>query len=293
MKKINLHMHSKYSLDAALDINDILNKCFKEGISYLSITDHDTCNTYLDLDKNKIKGNGTLIYGMEADALINNVAYDILCYGFELEKVMKWANMQYETIESRQEKIYKKLIEICKEKKIPLDNSILYNPKKEFAHAAIFRKLNAETSNREFLDKYNINNLSDLYRASTMDKNFPLYMDISFIWPKIETLKKVINENGGKIFLAHPYKYCKGIIVDEVLDSCLPFIDGIEICNEPKNLKEVEYLYKYAKENNLLVSAGSDFHGSKKHNKLEVYLNKDMEKDILDWISKVPGKIII
>ena len=84
MDNINLHTHSKHSLDGNLDINEIINKCLENKITYMSITDHDNCDVYFDLDLNKINGTSTLVYGMEADTVINNVTYDILCYGFEL-----------------------------------------------------------------------------------------------------------------------------------------------------------------------------------------------------------------
>ena len=294
MGKINLHTHSKHSLDGNLDINEIINKGFENGISYLSITDHDNCDTYLDLDTNKINKIGTVIYGMEADALINNVTYDILCYGFDIDKVNSWAKEQYGTIPSRQTKIYKKLEELCKTLNIKLDTSIPYNPEKEFAHAAVFRMLETTTENKEFLSKYNIENVNDLYRESTMNTEFPLYFDMSIVWPKIETLAQVIHENGGKIFLAHPYKYAKNIEVDKLLNSCLSYIDGIEISNEPKNAEEVMYLYNFAKENNLLISAGSDYHGTENHKDFNAnYITEDMENDMENWIKEINGKIQI
>ena len=292
MSKINLHTHSNHSLDGILDINEIVNQCLANGISYLSITDHDNCDTYSDIDLNKISENGTLVYGMEADAIINNVTYDILCYGFELEKVSSWAKEQYGTIATRQMKIYNKLVEICKELNLVLDETIPYDPDKEFAHAAIFRMLSTTEENQRFLSKYNLSNVSDFYRLSTMDNSFPLYVDMNIVWPTIDVLGKIIHDNGGKLFLAHPYKYAKGINVDEILDSCSPYIDGIEISNEPESEDEVKYLYEYATQKGLLISAGSDFHGSENHSNLNVnYLTEGMENEIESWINEVPGKV--
>lgn len=294
MVKINLHTHSKYSLDAKFDINEIINKAFEKGISYLSITDHNTCDAYLDLDAKKINKGGTIIYGMEADALINNVTYDILCYGFSIDKVNSWAKEQYGTVASRQTTIFQNLEKLCKKLDIKLDTSTPFNPKNEYAHAAVFRMLETTNENKEFLSKYNIKSINDLYRESTMNAKFPLYLDMSIVWPKIETLAQIIHENGGKIFLAHPYKYNDNTDVDELLNSCLPYVDGIEISNEQKSAEEVNHLYKFAKENNLLISAGSDYHGSEKHNNFNVnYLKEDMINDIENWIKKVNGKIQI
>jgi len=294
MSKINLHTHSKHSLDGNLDINRIVNECFTNGISYFSVTDHDNCDTYADLDIEKINNDGTLVYGMEADAIINNVTYDILCYGFELDKVSAWAKEQYGTIASRQMKIYSKLVEVCKSLNLILDDSIFYDSEKEFAHAAVFRMLETTNKNQSFLNKYNISSINDFYRLSTMDCDFPLYIDMSIVWPTIEVLSKIIHDNGGKLFLAHPYKYVKKMNIEEMLDSCLQYIDGIEICNEPENQEQVNYLYDCAKKNNLLISAGSDFHGFENQSNINVnYLSEEMEKDIESWINKVPGKIKI
>ena len=294
MKKINLHTHSKYSLDAKLGINEIINQAFENGISYLSITDHDTCDAYLDLDVQKISNSGTIIYGMEADALVDNITYDILCYGFNIDKISLWAKEQYGTVNSRQSIIFENLEYLCKNLNLKIDNSTPFNSQKEYAHAAIYRMIKSNDKNKEFLCKYNIKNISDLYRESTMNPNFPLYIDMSIVWPKIETLAQIIHENGGKIFLAHPYKYNENTDVDKLLNSCLPYIDGIEISNEPQSPEEVNYLYKFAKRNNLLVSAGSDYHGTEKHNDFNVYyLTEDMTNDIENWIKKINGKVTI
>lgn len=289
---INLHTHSNHSLDGNMNINDVVNQCLINKISYISITDHDNCDAYLEFDPNEINNNGTLIYGMEADAIINNITYDILCYGFELDKVRAWAKNQYGTIASRQTKIYNKLVEECKNLDLGMDNKIPYDSDKEFAHAAVFRMLSTTDENKKFLDKYSISDVSDFYRLSTMDKKFPLYIDMSIVWPTIEVLSKVIHDNGGKLFLAHPYKYAKGLNIDEILNSCSSYVDGVEISNEAENEEEVKYLYEYAKKNNLLVCAGSDFHDFEKHNNIIVeYLDDEMKKNIINWINEVPGKI--
>ena len=156
MSKINLHTHSSHSLDGNLDINVIVDQCLNNGVSYLSITDHDNCDVYRELNLDAIHSNGTLVYGMEADAIINNVTYDILCYGFELEKVSTWAKEQYGTIASRQSKIYNKLVEECKNLGLEPDNKIPYDSDKEFAHAAIFRMLSTTDENKKFLERYNV-----------------------------------------------------------------------------------------------------------------------------------------
>lgn len=292
MKKsfIDLHMHSEHSLDGVCNINDILNKCYENGINIVSITDHDSCDCYLDDLNTDFKG--TIIYGMEADALVGKNTYDILCYDFDLEPVRKWANGQYGTGEGRQTKIFEKLIEICNEIGLKYDDSIPYNSKEEYAHAALFRMLEIVPSSKKYLDDLNIHSVTDLYRESTVNENFPLYIDMHIVWPTIEEVRDVIHANGGKIFLAHPFKYGKNSNADEILNACLPYIDGVEICNEPKDEEQVNYLYDFALKNNLLVSAGNDFHGTEKHSDVGVtYITSEMEEKIYDWLKECIHKI--
>ena len=53
-------------------------------------------------------------------------------------------------------------------------------------------------------------------------------------------------------------------------------------------------MYNFAKENNLLICAGSDYHGSEEHKYFDVeFLSKNMETDIKRWIDEVKGKVTI
>ncbi len=290
VSSLDLHMHSEHSLDGEYNINYILDKCAEKGIKTVSITDHDSCDCYLDELNTNFKG--TVIYGMEADALVGKTTYDILCYDFDLEPVRKWANNQYGTCESRQTKIFEKLLELCEKLNLKLDDSTPYDAENEYAHAALFRMLQAVPESKEYLDNLNIKTVTDLYREGTVNENFPLYLDMHIVWPAIEEVREVIHQNGGKIFLAHPFKYGKDLNVEGILNACLPYIDGVEICNEPKDEEQVTFLYEFAKKNNLLISAGNDFHGSEKHSEVGVeYITETQEEEMYDWLNKCTNKI--
>lgn len=275
---INLHAHTNKSLDGVLDVNEVLNICEENNVGYVSITDHDTCEAYKDIKENSFTG--TVIPGIEADALIGKETYDILCYGFDLENVGKWAKEQYTTIEERQTKIFNALKQICEKENISLDETTPYDPKNEYAHGAIFRMLDDS-----FKEKYNLTRTGDLYRESTINENFPLYMDMSIVWPTIEEVRDIIHENGGFIFLAHPFKYGNKDVKD-LLNQALPYIDGIEVCNNNTE-EETEFLVNFAKDNNLLMSCGSDFHGDEYHNEVKVNITDEIENEIISWINKI------
>src|SRR5699024_8634142 len=137
---------------------------------------------------------------------------------------------------------------------------------------------------QDLLSSYDIKTQGDLYRRSTMEEEFPLYIDMHIVWPGIEEVREIIHRNGGKIFLAHPFHYGKTEIAS-LLEKVTPYIDGIEISNNPKTKEEVIYLHNYAKTHNLLISAGSDYHGEEDyHNLLTVEgLDQQMEQEISSW----------
>ena len=272
--KINLHLHSNSSLDGDFGVKELIDKFREEGYDVISITDHNTCNSYYDIEKySDIK----IITGIEVDAVIGDHTYDFLCYDFDLDKVSEWALEKYQSVEVRQKKIFDVLVNLCYEKEINLEDVNSYNPSCEYAHNAIYRMLP-----KEFLTSYNLMTSGDFYRVSTTSIGFPLYLDMRIVWPDILELIDVIHSNNGKIFLAHPNRY--NMDVRMVLDEVRDYVDGIEICNNPKDKDEVLYLYNYAKDNNLLVSCGSDYHGDKRYSMDCQYLSDSMIEDILSWM---------
>lgn len=272
--KINLHTHSNYSLDGEFDTQHLVDFFRENNYDIISITDHDTCEAYKHIDDDS---NINIITGMEADAIVNNHTYDFLCYKFKLDEVYKFAREKYESVDKRQSKIFSALLEKAKESNIKLHNINTYDAKKEYAHSALFRMLD-----QEFLNKYKISSTSDLYRISTISTEFPLYIDMHIVWPDIRELLEIIHKNDGKVFLAHPYRYNKNPM--EVLEEVKEYVDGIEICNNPTSKEEVEFLFEYAKNNKLLVSCGSDYHGNDRYNLECEYLNEEMINNILKWI---------
>ena len=275
--KINLHTHSNFSLDGEYYPNELIEILKKENFDIISITDHDTCESY---KHTRNFDNIKILTGMEADAIVNDHTYDFLCYGFDVENVYEYASSKYETVDKRQKKIFDALVSLCNEKRIKLNDIDSYNPFSEYAHAAIYRMLS-----KDFLITYNISCISDLYRLSTTNKDFPLYIDMHIVWPDIKELLEVIHNNGGKVFLAHPYRYNKS--VEEVLEDVKNYVDGIEICNNPKDKEEVEFLYNYALKNNLLVSCGSDYHGNDRYSVDCNYLTDEMIHSVLKWVNEI------
>ena len=85
--------------------------------------------------------------------------------------------------------------------------------------------------------------------------------------PSIKEIVKLIHENSGIAFLAHPYQY-KFTDTESFLDKLYNEVnlDGIESYYTTFNEKQTNYLLDFAKKRNLLISGGSDYHGTRKEN---------------------------
>ena len=90
MKKVDLHMHSKYS-DGSCTVIELLKKANQEKLSIISITDHDIISAYEELTDKEILSNfdGHIISGCECKSVYNQIPIEILGYGFDIEMFSK------------------------------------------------------------------------------------------------------------------------------------------------------------------------------------------------------------
>ena len=92
----------------------------------------------------------------------------------------------------------------------------------------------------------------------------------------------IIHKAGGKVFIAHPHLVSRKSILTELLSMSF---DGIECfyANFPmkKNLRWLEF----AKTHDLLMSGGSDFHGS-----VKPHISLGASFTNLEYFNKIRGK---
>ena len=149
-------------------------------------------------------------------------------------------------------------------------------PKQEFAHNFIFDLINNK-ENSKFLKEFGIETSSDFYRQSTSNKDFPLYVNTGTIWPNPVDVIKFIYSVNGVVVLAHPFKYKNKIAVDKLLSSAKENgIDGIEVYHPEHSLEEIDKLLKFAKENKMLITGGSNFNGKEHYDTMGI---KNIDQD--------------
>lgn len=271
--RIDLHTHTNFSA-CADKINTweaLLRKAEIENIELLSITDHNTCVFHLlekFVDTSQFFS-GKIIPGIELDVVEDGISFELLAYNFDIKKVFDWALDTYGTINTRQQKLKDKLIEVTKNYNLPIDEENLIVGKTDYAHNCVYANMIKFEKNLKLFKEYNINNSSDFYRISTEDKNFPLYVNTKSIWPDVSTVIDVIHKANGIVILAHPYNYKSNVDVERLLQIALEKgVDGIEVFHPSCDDKQAKYLLDFARKNKLIVTGGSDYHGTEKHNQL-------------------------
>lgn len=268
MNNFDLHMHSKYSTDGQYSPEELINIAKEKNLKTIALTDHDSiCGVKKMVELGKQKGI-RVIPGIECSTRIGHTEVHLLGYGIDLN------NSYFMDLESS---VRAKSEAAFHERVVKLENkySIEINEKKilEEAHG----------ENPWFLMCTKIFNTPE-YQAIPDFKDYipggkrsdPA--PVNFFWDKCQngsdlyvfvdfpdfcsTVKK-IHEAGGIAIVAHPFNtfYKNEANLNVLLNSG---VDGIEAYSNYHTTSQNEYYEKLAIDNNLLISCGSDFHGSKK-----------------------------
>lgn len=268
---IDLHIHTTYS-DGADCLIEVLEKAEKLGLKYISITDHDNCKSYKELEKLDIKKyyTGAIIPGIEIKCSYNKRLIEILGYKIDTNKMQGWADEYYKdkTKEILQKKYFNILCEKSKEigLKLSEESKSNFNPEKEWASVHIYNELIKYEENKKILPEGTLDSFNNFSKKYCGDVNSKLYIDKSADYPSLKEAIDVVKKCDGLVFLPHLFIYKwvdnKKEFIDEILKNY--DIDGIECMHSEFNDEQIEYLLKLTKERNYFRSGGSDYHGKNK-----------------------------
>ncbi len=286
---IDLHCHTANS-DGTWTTKELLTRAEELKLEVLSITDHDTAKSYIEIEKDEELQNifkGKLIRGIELNCTFDGVKIEILAYNFDLHPVQEWLENYYTPEKNRKRLIeeFQDLISICHTKGIKIKNDLLYNPDIEYPVDVVYDSIIQFQENRKFFTEEQWENKALFFRTCTVDKKFPLYRDFSKQMPTLEFFNQFIHEHNGKIFLAHLYKYKLDNYIEylnKIMDKNL--LDGVEVYHSSFTDEQIKTIEKYCIDKKILMSGGSDCHGEKKKDrKLGIgYGNLNINKDIID-----------
>lgn len=253
MRLIDLHVHTTAS-DGTFSPKEVVEYGIQKGLSVMAITDHDTIAGIEEAIKSAEKTNLMIVPGVELACRYQGIEIHML--GLFLDwKDETFARRLFDMRE-RREKRNEKIIAKMQEDGIAISmEKLIFEEKNTVITRGHFaRFLEQEgyvTSKKEAFDRY-------------IGIGCPYYFPREYVSPR-EAIRW-IQEAGGLAFLAHPYLY--GFSEGEVKGMLRKLkeegMDGLEAYHSSASQGQSLVLRQYGKEMGLMISGGSDFHGSNK-----------------------------
>ncbi len=243
--RADLHCHTTCS-DGSMTPAALIELALSTPLQGLCITDHDTIEAYkeaipLAKAKGLLLGTGIEFSSQHQGKSVHILGYDISLDSQDLKDLCMWHKTR------RLERNRKILEKLAKAKK-PIEESDLKGT------GVIGRPHIAQA----MVEKGYVQSIREAFNVYIGDDK--CCYDPGPAMGPLETID-VIHKAGGKAFLAHPHLITGGAWLKEVLK--FPF-DGIE-CHYSKCFPSEEKRWiKMAEKKKLLISGGSDFHGSVK-----------------------------
>jgi predicted metal-dependent phosphoesterase TrpH len=246
MSKIDLHTHTNNS-DGALSPSELVLKAKENGITTLSITDHDSVNALNEaMEVGKDIG-VNVIPGVELSTDIEDREVHLLGLFLDIDndELKKYLSFFRDERLYRAKRIIKKLN--------MLGHSITIDDVLDHAqNSAIGRPHIAFAMiNRGIVSNY--------YEAfgKYIGDDCPAYEKKIHVSPK--SALKIISDACGLSFVAHPNYISESILTTLIKAG----IDGIEVIHPSHNDYQIRFYRGIVNQYCLLESGGSDFHGSK------------------------------
>lgn len=250
MIKADLHIHTDIS-DGSLSTEEVIKNAKEKGLTHIAITNHDTVKGLKEAVELGKKYNIVVIPGVEISAYDykRNRKVHLLGYGIDLDG-KHITNLCERLLKDRNEMTLKQ-VQIIK--------SLGYDITEE--EVKVYAK-NSTVSYKQhimqvLIDKGYIKEIYAPLYKELFKNNGPCEMEIKYI-DVFEAIDAIIKDNGLPV-IAHPGQMNSYELVKELVDKGL---FGIEKYHVSHSLEDYERVDELSKLYNLIVTGGSDFHGS-------------------------------
>ena len=244
----DLHTHTNFS-DGSYSPEELLAAAKKIGLKYLGITDHDTLDGVRHLYENGLyPGRGiNIIPGVELSA--NHPERDIHIVGYNIDIYNEaLLEMIDKIIEARWER-FSEIIRILQTKKYNIREADVLKT------AGTSRSIGRSHIARTLVRLGAFKNVREAFEKM-LGKGRPAY--VPRYLPEVDEIIDTIHQAGGKAVLAHP----KLVGDDALVEQLCTKVDGLEVYYPFHKPDEVQHYFFLAKKYNLLITGGSDFHGT-------------------------------
>ncbi len=249
---VDLHIHSYYS-DGTMSPLEIAQEAERRGMSLIAVCDHNVLEGSRQLIK-LCRGRGlSVISGVEIDSLEDGVDHHILGYGVDL----------YEP----------EFTEFIKRNRELLDDisvKLIRNMSKDYTQVSL-EDYDAFTYDRRLGGWRGMHYLYSKGLADSFAGVRKYYDDydcpFSVVdFPSVPDIVSRIHKAGGRAVLAHPGETMKHLCTKDFaveLERLVSFgLDGVECYYTTHSAEVTERCTKLCREKGLLITAGSDCHGS-------------------------------
>ena len=250
---VDLHVHSTES-DGTLTPEDLVAEAKKVGLAAFALTDHDTCQGVCKAMPLAASAGIELIPGIELSTDYHGKEVHIvgLYIDIENEQLLK-KTAEYRICRSERNAL---MVEALRKEglSITMEELVAENPDCVITRANIARFLYEHgqiKSVREAFDRY----IGDHCKCY-----------VGRLKVASTDAVRLIKEAGGTAILAHPLLYgLSNTNLQKMIDELKPVgLDGLEAIYSTYTTGEEQQMKRLARENGLLISGGSDFHGSNK-----------------------------
>ncbi|MCM8794845.1 MAG: PHP domain-containing protein [Candidatus Omnitrophica bacterium] len=245
--KVDLHSHTFYS-DGTFSPEELVGRAKKAGLSVLSITDHDSMEGIPAAVKSAA-GDLEILPGVELTVAFRDRELHILGYGIDPRNT-PFISFLKRMRAKRTDRI-RKMIEKLKAKGIQIS---FEEVKAAAGNGAIGRPHLAEI----LLKKRYVPSFQEAFQQYIGDRAPCFVKEATLTVPEAVEL---VRSAGGVTSLAHPYRIVEDAWLPELIAAG---IQGIEVYHS-EHPETVSAIYrKFAEDNGLLITGGSDCHGFRK-----------------------------
>lgn len=268
---IDLHIHTNNS-DGSESVIEVLKRAEEKNLSCISITDHESCNSYFQMREIDVKKyySGEIIRGAELKNYYKDRVIDILAYNIDVDKFNKYLEKNYKEKTHRvlETKNLKHFYKQAKGYGLVLNpiEKIEWNPDRDWGSVVFYDELKKHQENEAKVPKDLWESFANFKKDYVYNRENMFFLDKKNDYPSPRQTVEQVHLAGGIAILAHVYEY-KWIdnkieyIKQLIKDSN---IDGIECYYSNFTENQTNELIEFCRNNNLYMSGGSDFHGTRK-----------------------------
>lgn len=245
--RADLHCHTYHS-DGSFSVQELVAAARAAGLSAVALTDHDNMASakqaeHLSTPDCRVVG------GLELSTWDTRRQRNVhlLCYLPDLDGSTALAELCRE-ISNRRNTAGRQMLE-----RIAADYPI--DPDRALFYAAHSSALFKQHIMHAMMDAGLTDRIYGPLRRTLFASGSPYRIGITY--PSVEEGLAAIKAAHGIAVLAHPYEYDSLELMTEIADS----LDGIEAYHPSASPKQREELAKWGREQGLLITGGSDFHG--------------------------------